>query len=129
MSDQIIQVSTNKTVSNALDALETVLTEKGAIIVARVNHGAGGASIGVDIGKSELLIFGNPKLGTPVMVDDRLAGLFLPLKILGYTDAEGKTWLSYQDPAVSFGGLDLPEGAAYVRQMQDALENFVAAVA
>ncbi len=52
----------------------------------------------MELASSQVLIFGNPKLGTPIMQADPLAGLFLPLKVLVYEDSDGQTWLAYQTP-------------------------------
>ena len=55
---------------------------------------------------AQLLIFGNPALGTPAMQADPLAGLFLPLRVLVYRDGAGQVWLAYEDPADMLGDLD-----------------------
>lgn len=83
-----------------LDKLTTLLESKGITIFARVDHAAGAAKIGTELPATELLIFGNPKLGTPLMTANRAAGIDLPMKALAWTDGSGKTYLSYTDPAV-----------------------------
>ncbi|MEO1381467.1 MAG: DUF302 domain-containing protein, partial [Pseudomonadota bacterium] len=71
---------------------------------------------------AQLLIFGNPKLGTPAMQDDALAGIFLPLRVLVYDDGAGKVWLAYQDPSSMLGALDGIGGdAEYIKKMTGAL--------
>jgi uncharacterized protein (DUF302 family) len=81
----------------------------------------------MDLAPSQLLVFGNPKLGTPAMQADPLAGLYLPLKILVYQDVEGATWLAYDDPATMFGGLNIPADAEYLKSMSGALGKLTAA--
>ncbi len=79
--------------------LEASLHDKGMAIFARVDHAAGAASVGIDLRPTTLLIFGNPKGGTPLMLVAQKIGLELPLKILVWEDESGKAWLSYDDPA------------------------------
>ena len=67
------------------------------MVFARIDHAAGAASVGMALRPTELLIFGNPKGGTPLMQDRQTAGIDLPVKALAWEDADGKTWLSYND--------------------------------
>src|SRR5205823_12474048 len=75
------------------------VTAKGMSVFARIDHGAGAAQIGMSLRPTELLIFGNPKGGTPLMKSAQTLGIDLPLRALVWQDASGKTWLSYNDPA------------------------------
>jgi len=112
-------------VSETVDAMVTAMEEAGITIFARVDHGAGAQSIGEDIGASQLLIFGNPKVGTPAIQDDPVAGLFLPLKVLVYEDGMGGTKIVYEEPAATLGKLGgVSEGAAYLKTMAGALAKF-----
>lgn len=86
-------------VSETADKLVKVLTSKGITMFARVNHAKGAANIGQSLPPTVLLIFGNPKLGTPLMNSNREIGLDLPLKALIWETAEGKTKITYNDPA------------------------------
>ncbi len=119
--EDIIRVKAAGDVASTMDALEAAVTGAGATVFARVDHAGGAASVGLDLAPEQLLIFGNPKLGTPAMQDDALAGLYLPLKVLVYQDDEGQTWLAYEAPAGMFDDLDVPEDAAYVKKMTGAL--------
>ena len=67
-------------------------------ILARIDHTAAAAQVGLDLRPTEVLIFGNPKGGTPIMQDAQTSGIDLPLKVLVWEDAEGKTWIGYNDP-------------------------------
>lgn len=125
----IVKVQASGNVAATADALEAVVANAGATLFARVNHGAGAASVDLALGDAELLIFGNPKLGTPAMQADPLAGLYLPLRVLVYEDAAGQVWLSYEDPEAMLGDLALPEGASYVKAMAGALGKLTAAAA
>ncbi|MFV2052152.1 DUF302 domain-containing protein [Aliiroseovarius sp. YM-037] len=126
LADDIVRTETEKTVAEATDALVETITGAGATVFARVNHGAGAESIGSDVGASELLIFGNPAIGTPAIMDNRLAGLHLPLKILVYEDTDGQVWMAYETPEETLDDLDGISGdAEYLGKMAGALNNFV----
>ena len=85
-------------VAETLDRLAGILESKGATVFARVDHSAGAEKIGEDLRPTQLLIFGNPKIGTPLMTGAQEAGLDLPLRALAYEDADGQVWLAYRDP-------------------------------
>ncbi|MEO6983374.1 MAG: DUF302 domain-containing protein [Edaphobacter sp.] len=86
------------TVPETLDRLETILRAKNITIFARVDHGGEAAKVGLTMPPTQLLIFGNPKGGTPIMLAAPLSAIDLPLKALAWQDAEGKVWLSINDP-------------------------------
>ncbi len=117
----IIKVKAAGDVASTMDALEAAVIGAGATVFARVDHAGGAEKVGLELAPEQLLIFGNPKLGTPAMQDDAMAGLYLPLKVLVYQDDDGQTWLAYEAPAEMLGDLDVPEDAAYVKKMTGAL--------
>ena len=90
--DLLIKPST-RSVRDSIDALALAVEAAGAKVVARVDHQAAALAAGLDMPASEVLIFGNPKLGTPLMQANPHAGLDLPLKILAYADKAGKVWI------------------------------------
>jgi uncharacterized protein (DUF302 family) len=79
--------------------LEAEVKAKGLKVFAHVDHAAGAAAVGMQLRPTDLLIFGNAKGGTPLMQSVQSIGIDLPLKILVWQDAEGVTWVSYNDPA------------------------------
>jgi uncharacterized protein (DUF302 family) len=97
MEDGLITLASNHSVKETLDRLETSLKAKGGTIFARIDHASGGASVGMALRPTELLIFGNPKTGTPLMQSNQTIGIDLPMKFLGWQDADGKNWLTYND--------------------------------
>ena len=80
------------------DRLAAEVTSRGMSVFARIDHSAGAASIGMPLRPTEVLIFGNAKGGTPLMQVDQTVGIDLPLKALVWEGADGKTWLSYNEP-------------------------------
>ena len=130
MDDDIVKVQANGDVATTMDALQAAVEGAGATVFARVDHSGGAMKAGLELDASQLLIFGNPKLGTPAMQDDALAGLFLPLKVLVYQDGDGQVWLAYEDPSDMLDDLDgVPDDAAYVQKMTGALSKLTAKAA
>ena len=84
-------------VGETLDRLEAILKKKGITVFARVDHSAGAVKAGLSMQPTQLLIFGNPKLGTPLMQENRLMGLDLPMKALAWQDDKA-VWLAYLNP-------------------------------
>ncbi len=121
-NDDIVKVRSSGDVATTMDRLEAAVNGAGATIFARVDHAAGAAKVDMELAPAQVLIFGNPKLGTPAMQDNALAGLFLPLKVLVYQDGAGQTWLAYEDPKEMLGDLGgISEDAEYVKTMTGAL--------
>lgn len=120
--DDILKVKAAGDVPATMDALEAAVEGAGATVFARVDHSGGASSVGMQIPASQILIFGNPKLGTPAMIDDPLAGLFLPLKVLVYEDGQGQVWLAYEDPEETLDDLPgISDDAGYIAKMRGAL--------
>jgi len=81
-----------------MDRVETEIRNRGMNVFARIDHAAGAAEVGLTLRPTELIIFGNARGGTPLMQSVQTVGIDLPLKILVWEDAGGKTWLSYNEP-------------------------------
>ncbi len=95
----IIKIKSTHSVSETINKLEATLKEKGMTIFKRVDHSAGADNAGFQLRSTELLIFGNPKVGTPLMLCSQTMALDLPQKALAYKDENGLVWLIYNDPA------------------------------
>jgi len=98
-TDGLITLASNHGPSETMSRLEAAVNAKGMAVFARIDHAAGAASIGTLLRPTQVLIFGNPKGGTPLMESTQTIGIDLPLRALVWQDASGKTWLSYNDPA------------------------------
>ncbi|MDH5327269.1 MAG: DUF302 domain-containing protein [Gammaproteobacteria bacterium] len=85
--------------TETLDRLSNVLKKKGINIFARVSHKKNAEGVNLKLRPTELLIFGNPKLGTHFFTSRQTAGIDLPMKALAWEDADGQVWLTYNDPA------------------------------
>jgi uncharacterized protein (DUF302 family) len=97
--DGIISWPSRHSVPETIDHLEALLESKGIKVFARVDHSGEAAAAGLTMPPTQLLIFGNPKAGTPVMLAAPTAAIDLPLKALAWQDAQGKVWLGCNDPA------------------------------
>jgi uncharacterized protein (DUF302 family) len=82
-----------------MDRLDAEIRAKGLKVFARIDHAAGAAEVGLTLRPTELIIFGNARAGTPLMQSVQTVGIDLPLKVLVWEDAAGKTWLSYNEPS------------------------------
>jgi uncharacterized protein (DUF302 family) len=97
--DGLVTIASEFSVKETLDRLEARLKAKNITVFARIDHAAGAASVAMQLRPTELLIFGNPKAGTPLMQSNQTIGLDLPLKILAWQDESGEVWLTYNDPS------------------------------
>jgi uncharacterized protein (DUF302 family) len=98
MQPGIVRKQSRYSVEESVARLLTLLAEKGIKLFALVDHSGEAATASLTMPPTKLLIFGNPKAGTPLMVAAPSAALDLPLKILVAEDGDGKTWLSWNDP-------------------------------
>lgn len=122
MAADIVKVKATGDVTTTMDALQAAVEGAGATVFARVDHAGGAAKVDLELADAQLLIFGNPKLGTPAMQDDALAGLYLPLKVLVFEDAAGDVFLAYEDPGAMLSALDGISGEGeYIKKMTGAL--------
>jgi uncharacterized protein (DUF302 family) len=94
----MITVKSAHSVSATADRLETILGAKGMTVFARIDHAAGAKKAGKTLLPTELVVFGNPKVGTPLMLCGRSIAIDLPQKALIWQDADGATWIAYNDP-------------------------------
>jgi len=123
-SDGIVRIKSNNSVTATIDKLETVLKKKGMTIFTRVDHTAGAEKAGLKIRPTELLIFGNPKVGTPLMLCSQTAALDLPQKSLAYEDENGQVWLVYNDPAYMAKRHNIKGCENAVQKVTNALATF-----
>ena len=94
----MISKKSQYSVQTTLDRFVAALAEKGITVAARIDHALAAAKAGEALRPTQLLIFGNPKLGTPLMQANPCIGLDLPLRVLAWEDAQGQTWIGYTAP-------------------------------
>ncbi len=94
----IINKPSNHSVEQTVDKLKNILQSKGVTLFAVIDHSGEAEKAGMKMPPTKLLIFGNPKAGTPLMLAAPSTAIDLPLKILIWEDAQGKAWLSHNSP-------------------------------
>jgi uncharacterized protein (DUF302 family) len=114
----------SRSVSETITLLEETVKSKGITVFARIDHAAGAAKVNQTLRPTEILIFGNPNLGTPLMQSNQTAGLDLPLKALAYENADGKVLLVYNDPQYLSDRHGLGEKAKVIAKISAALNTF-----
>ena len=119
----LIVKRSSHSVAATLDKLEGIVKSKGFTVFARIDHAAGAASVGQQLRPTQLLIFGNPKVGTALMTASQSAGLDLPIRVAAWEDAEGQVWLVYNDPAWLAGRHNIKGRGKVVGKMTGALGN------
>ena len=123
----LISVKSLHDVTVTADRLENVLNQKGMTVFIRINHAAGAQKVGKKLRPTELIVFGNPKVGTPLMQCSQSVGIDLPQKALIWQDDQGQVWLSYNDPNYLAQRHGITECAEVIKKVEKALNNFAKA--
>ncbi len=123
-SDGVIRIKSMHNVNTTVDKLESALRNKGMTIFKRVSHSDGAVKVGLELRPTELLIFGNPKVGTPLMQCQQLAALDLPQKALVFEDGNGQVWFAYNDPQYIADRHNITGCNDVVNKISNALANF-----
>jgi uncharacterized protein (DUF302 family) len=98
-ADGLVVLKSPHSAKDTMNRLESAAKDRGLNIFARIDHAAGAAKVGKALRPTELLIFGNPQGGTPLMECEQTVGIDLPLKALVWEDASAQVWVGYNDPA------------------------------
>ena len=123
-----VNVPATGSVAEAADRLVAAAEGAGARVFARVPHSKGAMSVDMELQDAELVIFGNPALGTPALQADIRAGLVLPLRVLVHDDG-GQTMLTYEGVDSMFEGMDIPADAEFRAKISGALGKLTGAAA
>lgn len=94
----LITMRSSFSVSETVERLTSAVTSRGMTVFAHIDHAAGAAQVEMPLRPTQVVIFGNPRAGTPLMQDQQTVGLDLPLRALVWEDAEGRAWVTYDDP-------------------------------
>jgi uncharacterized protein (DUF302 family) len=122
--DGLISVKSAHNVKTTADRLENILKQKGMNVFIRINHAAGARKVGQNLRPTELVVFGNPKVGTPLMQCNQSVAIDLPQKALIWQDDKEQVWLTYNDPDYLAQRHGLDKCAEVVKQVAKALSNF-----
>jgi uncharacterized protein (DUF302 family) len=97
--DGLITVASNFSVRETVERLVAFAAAHNLVVFARIDHAEGAAKVGLQLRPTELVLFGHPRGGTPLMQERQTSGIDLPLKALAWEDADGKVWLTCTDAA------------------------------
>ncbi len=110
-------------VKQTLDRLENALRKRGITIALRWDHAARAKAAGIALRPTELLVFGNPKLGSHLFTARQTAGIDLPMKALAWQDEQGQVWLGYNDPQSIATRHAIANRDEILHQMRSALDK------
>ena len=122
--DGFLVKSSHYSVSETVDRLESILKKKGVTVFARINHAQGAEKAGLTLEPTELIIFGNPKLGGPLMISQRTVAIDVPLKAIVWQDKDGKVWLGYNTPEYIAKRHGIKDQPAIIKKMTGVLNKF-----
>ena len=123
----LISMKSPYDVTATTDRLEESLAAKGMTVFARINHTEGALKVGKELRPTVLIIFGNPKVGTPLMQCAQSVAIELPQKSLILEDENGQVWLSYNDPIYLARRHDIENCDELINKISNALGNFARA--
>jgi uncharacterized protein (DUF302 family) len=126
-ADELATKPSKYSVRETVDRLAAALKEKGINPAARVDHAAAAKAAGLELKPTEVLMFGNPKLGTPLMQANRLVAVDLPMRILVWEDDAGKVWIAYTLPSTLKARYKIEGRDDTLNAMTGALEAFTSA--
>jgi uncharacterized protein (DUF302 family) len=120
----LVSVKSSHGAKETADRLGRIILERGMTLFNRIDHAAGAKKVGMELRSTEVLIFGNPKGGTPLMKCQQSVGIDLPLKILVYEDGAGTVWVGYADPWDLKTRHGITGCDHVLKKMKGALEKF-----
>ena len=124
-ADGLVSIMSPHSVKETMDRFQELVKAKGLNVFLRVDHAAGAQKVGKSLRSTELLVFGNPQGGTPLMECAQTAGIDLPLKALAWQDDAGQVWLSYNDPQYLARRHEIKECREVVSGLRKALDGLV----
>ena len=120
----LVSVKSSHDVKTTADRLENKLKQKGMTVFIRINHAEGAQKVGKVLRPTELLIFGNPKVGAPLMQCSQRVAIDLPQKALIWKDEAGQVWLSYNNPKYLATRHGIKDCGEVIKKIGNALDNF-----
>ncbi|PXX92708.1 hypothetical protein DIT71_05895 [Marinobacter vulgaris] len=126
-AEGMVVVKSSYSAEATADKLETVLRDKGMTVMNRINHAEGADKAGLELRPTEVVIFGNPRVGTPLMQCAQSVAIDLPQKALIWEDSEGQVWLGYNDPEYLRQRHDIEGCDEAIGKVEGALAGFAKA--
>ena len=128
-ADDLVTKKSAHSVAETLDRLTAIVKDKGFTVFARIDHAAGAKKVGKELRPTQLLIFGNPKVGTALMSSQQSVGVDLPIRVAAWQDASGQVWIGYTAPAALAARHSIGDREPVVAKMTGALGNLTDAAA
>jgi uncharacterized protein (DUF302 family) len=125
LADKLVAVESRFGVKETLDRLVAELGKRDIKVVARLDHAANAKTVGMDLRPNEVVMFGNPKLGTPLMQLNPEIGVDLPMRMLAWQDKAGKVWIGYPAPDALKARHGISDGEQQFKAMAVALDGLV----
>jgi len=122
----LVSIQSQHSVDETVNRLTQMLEAKTVRIFAVIDHSGEAEKIGLHMSNTKLIIFGNPKAGTPLMLAAPLIAIDLPLKILVWEDADARVWITYNDPDFLSHRHDLPAALSPTLAVAGALAEMAA---
>ena len=122
-------MKSNHPAQETADRLQSILEQKGMTIFNRIPHSESAANVGVELRDTELFIFGNPKVGSPLMKCQQSVAIDLPQKALIWEDETGQVWISYNDPGYLQQRHDISGCEEVIAKIEKALAGITQAAA
>lgn len=120
-ADTLVKLESKFGVQETIERLSASLETKGIKVAARIDHAAAAKAAGMELPPTQVVLFGNPKLGTPLMQSNPEIGIDLPLRILAWQDKAGKVWVGYTAPEVMKGRYGITDRDEIFSTMRAAL--------
>lgn len=124
-----VKVESNYNVDQSVMRLKGAVEKAGAQIFTEIDYAKGAASVGDTIRPTTVVLFGSPKIGSSAFQAGQTIGLYLPLRVLAYEDAAGKTWLMYNDPSDAAEAHGIAPDHPAIMKMQGALKKMTSVAA
>lgn len=97
-AEGVVSIKSHHSTKATADRFEAILNDKGLTLFSRINHRKNATGVDLELAPTEVIIFGNPKVGTPLMQCSKTVAIDLPQKALFWQDEKGQSWMSYNDP-------------------------------
>ena len=127
--DGLITVPSAHSADATIDRFEAAVKKRGFMVFTRLDHAAAAESVGLKMPRATVVVFGNPRLGTPVFIKTPTVAIDLPLKAMVWEDANGKVFLSYNSAEYLYDTIYVRHGAAYDKAVVAKVDGVLSALA
>ncbi|MBU2964554.1 DUF302 domain-containing protein [Amphritea sp. 2_MG-2023] len=128
-AEGMVNIASEYSVEETADRLDTILAKKGMTVFNRVKHSDAAAKVNIELRDTQVIIFGNPKVGSPLMACQQTVAIDLPQKYLVWQDVSDKVWISYNDPAYLVKRHEIEGCDEVINKVTNALSGIASAAA